>query len=288
MKICKTIEEARKVIGNLRKGGRKVGFVPTMGALHEGHAALVRAARKECEIIVVSIFVNPAQFGPKEDFAKYPRPFEADCRVCERERVDVVFTTTPEEMYPTGYDTHVVQEHLTQALCGKSRPTHFRGVLTVVLKLFGIVMPDAAYFGQKDAQQVLVIRRMVADLNLPVRIVTMPTSREPDGLAMSSRNAYLSPEERRDATCLYEALRRAREMVADGERDAGKVCSEMRRIISNRKSARIDYAEVVDPRNLNGIDQISGDILVAVAAYIGGTRLIDNLCLTRDGKDILC
>jgi len=288
MKICKTIDDARKTIAEMRKGGKTVGFVPTMGALHEGHAGLIRAARNECGIVVVSIFVNPAQFGPKEDYAKYPSPFKADCRVCEREGADVVFTTTPEEMYPAGYETYVVQERLTKALCGKSRPTHFRGVLTVVLKLFNIVAPDAAYFGQKDAQQVIVIKRMAADLNLPVRIVTIPVSREADGLAMSSRNAYLSPEERRAATCLYEALCRAREMVAGGERDAAKVRSEMRRVIEGRKSARIDYVELVDPRNLEGIDRISGDTLIAVAVHVGGTRLIDNLCLTRDGKDILC
>jgi pantoate--beta-alanine ligase len=269
-------------------GGKTVGFVPTMGALHEGHASLIRAARKECDIVVVSIFVNPAQFGPKEDFAKYPRPFEADCRVCEREGADVVFTTTPEEMYPAGYETYVAQERLTKALCGKSRPTHFRGVLTVVLKLFNIVAPDSAYFGQKDAQQVLVIKRMVADLNSPVKIATIPTSRERDGLAMSSRNAYLSPEERRDAACLYEALCRAREMLAAGERDAGKVRDEMRRIIESRGSARIDYVEIADPRNLETIDRISGDVLVAVAVYMGGTRLIDNICLSREGKEILC
>jgi len=287
MKICHTIDEARKAIGDLRPG-KTLGFVPTMGALHEGHAALIRAARKQCDLVAVSIFVNPAQFGPKEDFAKYPRPFDADCRLCERERADLVFTTTPEEMYSHGYDTYVVQDHLTSVLCGKSRPNHFRGVLTVVLKLFNIVAPDFAYFGQKDAQQVIVINRMAADLNLPVRLVTIPTTREPDGLAMSSRNAYLSPGERRDAVCLHEALSRARDMVRSGEKNAEKIREEMMRIIRARQSARIDYVEIVDAHGLNKIERIENDVLVALAVYSGDTRLIDNLCLTHEGQEILC
>jgi pantoate--beta-alanine ligase len=288
MKMCKTIDETRDAIADLRKVGKTLGFVPTMGALHEGHAALIRAARKQSDLVAVSIFVNPAQFGPKEDFAKYPRPFDADCRLCEREGADLVFTATPEEMYPRGYDTYVVQEHLAGVLCGKSRPNHFRGVLTVVLKLFNIVAPDFAFFGQKDAQQVIIIKRMASDLNLPVRLVTIPTTRESDGLAMSSRNAYLSPDERRDAACLHEALSRARDMVRSGEKNAGKIREGMTRIIRSRQSARIDYVGIVDAHGLNRVERIENDVLVALAVYIGATRLIDNLCLTHEGQEILC
>lgn len=288
MEICDTIEKARAAIARLRKGGRSVGFVPTMGALHEGHLALVRAAWKESDVVVVSIFVNPMQFGPDEDLAKYPRTFEADCRACEKEGVDLVFTTTPAEMYPAGYDTYVAQERLTGVLCGVSRPAHFRGVLTVVLKLFNIVAPDAAYFGQKDAQQVIVIRRMASDLNLPVRIVTIPVFREADGLAMSSRNVYLLPGERREATCLHQALSRAGEMIRGGERDAGKIRREMRRVIGACRTARVDYVEIVDAKTLQSVERIERDVLAPVAVYIGKTRLIDNVCLTPEGREILC
>jgi len=288
MKICKTISEVRNTIDLLRKRGKNVGFVPTMGALHEGHAALIRAARKECKVVVVSIFVNPMQFGPTEDFAKYPRPFEADCLLCEREGADVIFAPEGREMCAPGNDTCVVQERLTKVLCGKSRPDHFRGVLTIVLKLFNIIAPDTAYFGQKDAQQVLVIKRMVTDLNLPLKVATIPTSREPDGLAISSRNSYLSLEQRKDAVCLYGALCRARDMVTAGGRDAERIRAEMRRIIRSSRRVRLDYAEIVDAHTLDRIDRITGDVLVAVAVYIRTTRLIDNVCLTIDGKEILC
>jgi len=288
LEICDTIKKAREAIARLRKGGGRVGLAPTMGALHEGHLSLVRAARKECDVVVVSIFVNPTQFGPAEDLERYPRTFNADCRACEAEGVDMVFAPAPEEMYPPGYETYVVEENLTGVLCGRSRPTHFRGVLTVVLKLFNIVKPDAAYFGQKDAQQAVVIKRMVSDLNLPVDIVTMPICREADGLAMSSRNSYLSTEERRDAVCLYEALCRARGMIAGGEKDARAVRAEMRKIIGRHGSARIDYVEIVDPRTLESVETISRDVLIPLAVYIGRTRLIDNICLTPEGREILC
>ena len=289
LEICDTIERAREAIARLKKAGRAaVGLVPTMGALHEGHLSLIRAARGESDVVVVSIFVNPTQFAPDEDLAGYPRTFDADCKACGREGVDVVFTTTPEEMYPQGYDTYVVGENLTSVLCGRARPAHFRGVLTVVLKLFNIIGPDFAYFGRKDAQQAIVVRRMVRDLNLPVRIVTMPVCRESDGLAMSSRNSYLSPEERRDAVCLYEALCRARELVSAGERNAGVLRDEMRKIITARPSAEIDYVEVVDVKTLERVERVSRDVLVALAVYVGKTRLIDNICLTPEGKEIPC
>ncbi len=248
-----------------------------MGALHEGHLSLVRAARVGSDVVAASIFVNPTQFGPNEDLAKYPRSFERDCQMLEREGVSFVFAPSVEEMYPAGAMTWVTVEGLSEKLDGKSRPGHFRGVTTVVSKLFHIVEPDRAFFGQKDAAQVANIRRMVLDLNLPVEIVVCPIVRESDGLAMSSRNAYLSAEERKSALVLSRSLQRVRELTEAGEKDAIRLGATGRKEISGESGVRLDYFEIVDPDTLDSVPHIARGALVAVAAYVGNTRLIDNI-----------
>jgi pantoate--beta-alanine ligase len=263
-----------------RRGGRRLGFVPTMGALHEGHLSLVRAARASCDTVAASIFVNPTQFGPNEDLAKYPRSFERDREWLEREGVELLFAPAVEEMYPAGAVTWVTVEGLSDKLDGRSRPGHFRGVTTVVAKLFHIVEPDAAFFGQKDAAQVAVIRRMVRDLRMPVEIVVGPIVREADGLAMSSRNAYLDATQRKEALVLYRALERVKLLADSGERDVTKLIGAGREEFSRERSVRLDYFEVVNPETLDPVETISAGALVAVAAYVGTTRLIDNLLLT--------
>jgi pantoate--beta-alanine ligase len=261
----------------VRRDGRPLALVPTMGALHEGHLSLVRAARAARGAVAVSIFVNPTQFGPSEDLAKYPRSFERDCEMLEREGVEFVFAPSVEEMYPAGAVTWVTVEELRGKLDGGSRPGHFRGVATVVSKLFHIVEPDKAFFGQKDAAQVAIIRRMVRDLNLPVEIVVCPIVREADGLAMSSRNAYLSAEERKRALVLHRSLERVKQLVHAGDRDAARLVAAGREEFAQEKAVRLDYFEVVDPDTLDPVADISSGGLVAVAAYVGGTRLIDNV-----------
>ena len=253
--------------------------MPTMGALHEGHLSLVRAARAASDVAVASIFVNPTQFGPNEDLAKYPRSFDRDCEMLEREVVEFVFAPSVEEMYPAGAVTWVTVEELSGKLDGRSRPGHFRGVTTVVSKLFHIVEPDKAFFGQKDAAQAAIIRRMVRDLNLPVEIVVCPIVREADGLAMSSRNAYLSPEERKRALVLHRSLERVQQLVGAGERDAARLLAAGQEEFARESSARLDYFEVVDPETLDPVADVSSGALVAVAAYVGATRLIDNAVL---------
>jgi pantoate--beta-alanine ligase len=250
-----------------------------MGALHEGHLALVRAARSKADVVVVSIFVNPTQFGPNEDFAKYPRSFERDCELLEREDVDILFAPSADEMYPTENATWVEVQRLSERLCGKSRPGHFRGVATVVSKLFHIIEPDVAFFGQKDAAQVAIIRRMVRDLNLPVEIEVCPIVRETDGLAMSSRNAYLNPEERKSALVLYRSLQRTRTMFDAGERRSEKLIAAAKEEFTGEPRARLDYLEIVDPDTLESQSMIRQRALVAVAAFVGTTRLIDNILL---------
>lgn len=264
---------------DLRRAGKRLGFVPTMGALHEGHLSLVRTARASCDAVAASIFVNPTQFGPNEDLAKYPRTFDRDRELLEREGVKLLFAPSVEEMYPAGAMTWVTVEGLSDKLDGRSRPGHFRGVATVVAKLFHVVEPDVAFFGQKDAAQVAVIRRMVRDLNLPVQIVVCPIVREPDGLAMSSRNAYLSPDQRKQALVLHRSLVRVQDLVAAGERDAGKLLTAGREELAREKSVRLDYFEIVDPDTLDPRPDISGGALAAVAAFVGSTRLIDNILL---------
>jgi pantoate--beta-alanine ligase len=276
LKIYTSIDEIRAASRAVRRAGQRLGFVPTMGALHEGHLSLVRAARARSDVVAASIFVNPTQFGPNEDLAKYPRSFERDCEMLEREGVEFVFAPLVEEMYPAGAATWVMVEELSGKLDGRSRPGHFRGVTTVVSKLFHIVEPEKAYFGQKDAAQVAIIRRMVRDLNLPVEIVVCPIVREADGLAMSSRNAYLSPQERKSALVLHRSLEGVQQLVEAGERDAARLLAAGREEFVLESSVRLDYFEVVDPQTLDPIADVSRGALVAVAAYVGATRLIDN------------
>lgn len=276
MKIIRSIDKIKSEIRLNKKKGRSVGLVPTMGFLHEGHLSLIRRARKENKIVIVSIFVNPAQFGSNEDYAEYPRDLRKDSALCRKEGVDYIFYPTVRTMYPKGYSTYVKVEGLAGNLCGKFRPAHFRGVTTVVAKLFNIADPDTAYFGQKDAQQAIVIKRMAVDLNMGVRIKVMPTIREKDGLAMSSRNAYLSADERRAAPTVYRALQLARDLIKLGDRDAANIISEMRKMLS-LVASRIDYISIVNPKDLRDLETIRAKALVAVAVWIGETRLIDNI-----------
>ena len=263
----------------IRGAGKRLGFVPTMGALHEGHLSLVRAARSSSDLVAASIFVNPTQFGANEDLAKYPRSFERDRELLQGERVELLFAPSVEEMYPAGAVTWVTVEGLSDKLDGRSRPGHFRGVTTVVAKLFHVVQPDAAFFGQKDAAQVAIIRRMVRDLNLPVEIGVCPIVRAADGLAMSSRNAYLDPDERKRALVLQRSLLRAEHLAETGERNAARLVAAGREEIDKESSVRLDYFEIVNPDTLDPLEDISGGGLVAVAAVVGGTRLIDNILL---------
>jgi pantoate--beta-alanine ligase len=277
MKLVTTIDEMRDLRESTRQSGQRLGLVPTMGALHEGHLSLVRAANDKSDVVAVSIFVNPTQFGPNEDFAKYPRTLEKDSEMLEREHVDVIFAPSVDDMYPAGAVTWVTVERMSDRLCGKSRPGHFRGVTTVVCKLFHIVEPHSAFFGQKDAAQVAIIRRMVRDLNMPVSIEVCPIVRESDGLALSSRNAYLNPEERKSALVLHRSLQRAERLFENGERDSAKLIVAGKEEFKNEPSARLDYFEIVDPDSLEPVTTISNRALIAVAGFIGNTRLIDNL-----------
>ena len=281
MKILNTIDEMRAASREARRAGKRIGLVPTMGALHQGHLSLVRAARAAGNVVAVSIFVNPTQFAPNEDLAKYPRSFESDCELLEREGVDFIFAPSVDEMYPAGAATWVTVEELSGKLDGRSRPGHFRGVTTVVSKLFHIVEPDAAFFGQKDAAQVAIIRRMVRNLNFGVEIVVCPIMREPDGLAMSSRNAYLNAGQRKQALILRRSLMRIQQMVVKGESSAERLIAAGRAEFATEPDVRIDYLEVVNPETLDPVKIISDEALVAVAAYVGTTRLIDNLLITQ-------
>lgn len=275
MKIVSTIEEVRAQVKEWKKEGQSIGFVPTMGYLHEGHMSLIDAAG-ENDKIVVSIFVNPMQFGPTEDLASYPRDLEHDAKLCEEHGVDLIFHPTPEEMYGDQFYSYVDMDVLTKELCGLSRPVHFRGVCTVVTKLFNIVTPDRAYFGQKDAQQLAVIKRMVKDLNMPLTITGCPIIREEDGLAKSSRNTYLSPEERKAALVLSRSIFLGKEMVEKGERDCKRILAAMTAEIEKEPLAKIDYVKIVDLDTMQQVEKIDRGILAAIAVYIGKTRLIDN------------
>ena len=278
MKIVETINEVRARVKEWKKQGLTIGLVPTMGYLHEGHQSLMDAARKENDKVVVSIFVNPMQFGPTEDLAEYPRDLDHDAKVCENAGVDLVFHPEPEEMYEPDFCSFVDMTGLTEGLCGKTRPIHFRGVCTVVNKLFNIVQPDRAYFGQKDGQQLAVVRRMVRDLNMDIEIVGCPIVREEDGLAKSSRNTYLSPEERKDALILSKTIALGEEL-AKTEKDAGKVVAAMKENIETEPLAKIDYVEAVDAVSMAPVNTLEGECMLAVAVYIGKTRLIDNTLL---------
>ena len=284
MQIISDISGLRAALRTLRAVGgsplpRSVGFVPTMGALHAGHRSLVLAARQGCNVVVASIFVNPTQFGPNEDFSRYPRTLEQDCQMLEDERVDVVFTPTADAMYPAGASTFVDVEGVSERLDGASRPGHFRGVATVVAKLFHIVQPDFAFFGQKDAAQIAVLRKMVRDLDFPVEMVICPTVREPDGLAMSSRNRYLSAEERRQALSLFRALQAAQTLADHGEHRAAALLKTMRSTLEAEPAVRVDYLAVINPDTLLPLENVAAGGLLAIAAYVGGTRLIDNVLL---------
>ena len=277
MELVRTIESVRQSVAAARAEAKSIGFVPTMGALHAGHVSLIEEAVRRCDFVVVSIFVNPTQFGPGEDFDKYPSDLEGDMSICARAGVDLVFAPGASEMYHEANITWVDVEKLTLNLCGRLRPGHFRGVTTVCAKLFNIVSPDVAFFGQKDAQQAIVIKRMVADLNMPLEIVVCPTVREPDGLAVSSRNQYLTDSERKDALLLSAALAECEKMVSKGERDCAKLIEAMRAVISRSSKIEIDYISIVDTTTLADIDIIKDKALVALAAKIGSTRLIDNI-----------
>lgn len=285
LEIAQTIAGLRHAVTEARRQGRSIGLVPTMGALHEGHAGLMRAARQEAGYVVVSIFVNPLQFGPQEDFGRYPRSWEADLAVCRREGVDLIFAPEMAEVYPAGFRTFVEVPGLQDVLEGTSRPGHFRGVATVVLKLLLMVQPDRAYFGQKDAQQARIIRQMATDLNVPAEIRVCPTVRETDGLALSSRNQYLTPEQRTQATVIYRALETARRLVESGVRDPTKVREAMVTVIHGASTAVLDYTELVDTDKFQPVTLIQGEVLAAVAVKFGQTRLIDNVVLSGSKRE---
>lgn len=278
MKIVKTTKQIGQIIARQKRLGKRIGFVPTMGALHQGHLSLIRLAKKHSDFVVVSIFVNPTQFGPKEDLRKYPRTMENDKMVCTAYGADLLFSPSPDEIYPKGFSTYINVEELTQGLCGASRPGHFRGVTTVVAKLFNIIQPDAAVFGQKDAQQLAVIKRMAKDLDLPVKIIGAPIVRERDGLAMSSRNRYLSLEERQQAVALHRALKLAELKVRKGVKDAKVVKAEMLTLLKHDAPlGKIDYIEIVDNMNLKPVKHIQRNALIAIAVKFPNARLIDNI-----------
>jgi pantoate--beta-alanine ligase len=277
VELADSIAALRARLDPLRRLGKAIGLVPTMGALHAGHVELIRRARRESGCVVVSIFVNPIQFDRNDDFDRYPRPMADDLRVCEQEGVDVVFAPRAAEMYPRPQRAFVEVETLTDHLCGEFRPGHFRGVATVVTKLFNIVQPGRAYFGEKDAQQLAVIRRLVADLNMPLAIVEVPTVRESDGLAISSRNAQLTAEQRRSATILYQALAAAREQAAHGEREAAAIKQRALTLLSEQPAVRLEYLEVVDSEEMQPVERIEKPVRIAAAVWVGATRLIDNV-----------
>lgn len=277
MQVAETIAAARAYVKTARSLGENVGLVPTMGALHIGHIALIKAAREQTNYVVVSIFVNPTQFGPSEDFAKYPRSFEKDLQICRDNGVDLVFAPSAEQMYPTENLTWVNVEKLTEPLCGRSRPIHFRGVTTVCAKLFNIVLPDLAFFGQKDAQQTVVIKRMVADLNIPLKIVVCPTVREPDGLAVSSRNKYLTADQRAEAPLLYKSLQKAKQLIESGKTNPQEIIAEMKKALGQSGAINPEYIEIVDAQNLQNVDTVTGRVLIALAVKLGSARLIDNI-----------
>jgi pantoate--beta-alanine ligase len=282
MLIVKTIKQAKKIISEVKLKNKTIGFVPTMGALHEGHLSLITQSKKDCDFVVVSIFVNPAQFGPKEDYKKYPRNFENDRAFLIKEKIDLLFFPEVEEMYPENFSAFVAEGFLGKFLCGKSRPGHFQGVCTVVAKLFNIINPDIAYFGQKDFQQARIIEKMTCDLNFPLKIKVMPIIRDTDGLAMSSRNKYLSVSERKDALILSQSLALAKKLILNGEKNCKIIKNKIRNVIVSKKSAKIDYIEIADAETLIPKAKLSGTVLIAVAVHIGKVRLIDNIVVNTN------
>jgi pantoate--beta-alanine ligase len=283
MRTITHIGKMQKLSEEFRREGKRIGFVPTMGFLHEGHLSLIDIARKNSDVTVASIFVNPTQFGPREDYSKYPRDVTRDKRLMSRRGCSILFYPEVKYMYGYQYKTEVYVRDLSSVLCGESRKTHFRGVTTVVTKLFHIVKPHVAVFGRKDAQQAIILKRMVEDLNFDVKILIGPTVREEDGLAMSSRNTYLSKKEREDAVVLFQSLQKAEKMVTDGERKTSKIVEVMRRMISSKRTARIDYVKIVEVEELKPVKKIRGEVLIAVACYFGKARLIDNT-FVRGGR----
>jgi pantoate--beta-alanine ligase len=279
MRVIKSISEMQRVSNEYRHQGREIAFVPTMGYLHEGHLSLIRIAREKAEIVVVSIFINPTQFGPGEDLERYPQDFARDEKLCAQENVDIVFYPDKTEMYSDTFKTYVISVDLSEKLCGISRPAHFRGVTTIVTKLFNIIQPDFAVFGQKDAQQALIIRRMSMDLNFNIKIIIAPIIREPDGLAMSSRNKYLNREERKEAAALSKSLKLAKSMINQGEHKADAIKSEMYNMLAGYKKVQLEYLEIVDYDTLNPVEIVNNNVLIAIAANIGNTRLIDNVLI---------
>jgi pantoate--beta-alanine ligase len=282
MEVIATVKEMQQRSEQLRQKGKTIVFVPTMGYLHEGHLALMRDGKQEGDALIISIFVNPTQFGPGEDYERYPRDMKRDLRLAQKVGVDIVFTPSAHEMYPDGFQTAVEVAKITKNLCGLSRPGHFRGVTTVVAKLFNIVKPHVSLFGQKDYQQLVTIKRMVEDLNMDIETIGIPTVRERDGLAMSSRNAYLSPQKRKEATSLYRALRTGEELFRQGERNTAAILTKIRGIIEEGNSATIDYAKICDAHTLEDIEEIKGEAIIAMAVHIGKTRLIDNIILKEE------
>ncbi len=277
LRIVRSPKVMQRICGGLKREGKIIGFVPTMGYLHKGHLSLVRIAKKRSDVLVVSVFVNPTQFGPREDFDKYPRDFKRDRLLLEREGCDFVFAPRTRDMYPEGYLTYVNVDKITGKLEAAIRPRHFQGVTTVVAKLFNIVQPDIAIFGQKDAQQAVVLKKMVDDLDYGIKMIIAPTVREKDGLASSSRNAYLSKEERKQAKVLYQALRCAREMIKKGEKKASKIVSKMKTLINKQPLAEMDYIAVTDANSLELLNRLEGEVLISLAVRFGKTRLIDNM-----------
>jgi pantoate--beta-alanine ligase len=277
MQIFKTIKEMKEFSSQARRAGKTIAFVPTMGFFHEGHLSLMREGRKRGDLLIISLFVNPTQFGPNEDLKNYPRDFERDKKMAEEVGVNILFAPEGSDMYPPNHQTIVRVEKVTRNLCGRSRPTHFQGVTTVVLMLFEIVMPHVAIFGEKDYQQLATIQQMVRDLHMSVEVLGMPTVREADGLAMSSRNTYLLPEERKAALSLYRSLQKAKGLLQKGERKVDRILHEMNEILQSEPLVRIDYVQICDARTLQDVDRIERDVVVALAAYLGKTRLIDNL-----------
>ncbi len=277
MRIIQSIKKMQTISANLRRDGKSVGFVPTMGALHDGHLSLIKQARKDNDVVVVSIFVNPTQFAPGEDFERYPRDLSKDISLCKGEGVDIIFYPRINQIYPEDYKTYVIVNELSDVLCGRFRPGHFRGVTTIVAKLFNIIQPEIAYFGQKDAQQAIIIQQMKRDLNIPVKIRIMPIVRDSDGLALSSRNRYLTHTEREGASILFESLRKAKQMVNQGINDSRLIIRRMRGIIKKNKYAQIQYINIVDLNTLKPVEKVKQRTLIALAVYIGNTRLIDNI-----------
>ena len=279
MKLCKTINEIKQAVTAARSKGQAIGFVPTMGALHVGHETLIKQAAAQCGFVVVSIFVNPTQFEPGSDYNAYPRTLDADMELCQRAGASAVFAPNASEMYPQEVITWVNVEKLTDGLCGQYRPGHFKGVTTVCAKLFNIVLPDKAYFGQKDAQQLAVIKRMVTDLNMPLEIVGCATVREESGLAMSSRNKYLTDAEKKEAALIYASLQLCEVLFEAGETDSKTLIAEMRKLLANGPNINVQYIEIVDTQTLQPLDKITGRALVAIAAHLGKARLIDNITI---------